>query len=95
MDPSGRKEMVSAAMGQLGLPAFSVGRGLDWDSLSPSAREGLNTLFLARLRLCVHYCIDRDAVHKKKTAFLTLSDKKNRASRGFLVGLSTKKLRMI
>jgi len=67
MDPSGRKEMVSAAMEQLGLPAFSAGRGLNWDSLSPSAREGLSTLFLARLRFCVHYCIDLDAV-KKKTA---------------------------
>jgi len=26
----------------------------------------LHSLFLARLRFCVHYCIDRDAVQKKK-----------------------------
>jgi len=28
----------------------------------------LSALFLASLRFCVHYCIDRDTVHKKKTA---------------------------
>jgi len=51
----------------------------------------------------VHYCIDRNAVavfldseknffFSKKKSFLTLSGKKqNRASRSFLVGLSTKK----
>ena len=55
-------------------------------------------LFLARLRFCVHYCMDRDAVKKKNHAsrgFWTLSEKNNRASRGFLIGLSTKTFRKI
>jgi len=39
--------------------------GLAW-SVSP--------LFLARLRFCVHYCIDRDAVKKKKPRFARFSD---------------------
>jgi len=39
-------------------------------------------LFLASLRFCVHYCIDRDTVQKKK----------NRASRGFFVVMSTTNL---
>ena len=42
-------------------------------------------LFLASLRFCVHYCIDHDTVPKKK----------NCASRGFCVGLSTPNLKMI
>jgi len=50
----------------------------------------LTALFLARLRFCVHYCIDRDAVQKNKNhGFFDAVKKKNR------VGLSTKKLRMI
>jgi len=43
------------------------------------------TLFLASFRFCVHYCMDRDTVQKKK----------NRALRGFFVGLSTTNLKII
>ena len=60
----------------------------------PSNMLQLQPLFATRLRFCVHYCIDRDAV-KKKTGFLTLSKKKNCAKRGFLIGLSTKQSREI
>ena len=35
------------------------------------ADEGRDALFLARLRFCAHYCIDRDAVQKKRTALRT------------------------
>jgi len=38
---AGRAEMVSAAMNELGMSTFATERGLDWDSLSPSAQEGL------------------------------------------------------
>jgi len=40
---------------------------------------------MASLNFCVHYCIDRDTVQKKK----------NLASRGFFVVLSTTNLKMI
>ena len=30
--------------------------------------DSICALFLASLRFCVHYCIDRDTVQKKKTA---------------------------
>ena len=48
------------------------------------APSGWVTLFLASLRFCVHYCIDRDTVQKK-----------NRASRAFFVVMSTTNLKMI
>jgi len=35
---------------------------------APATNEGYKALFLATLRFCVHYCIDRDTVQKKKTA---------------------------
>jgi len=64
----------------------------------PLARAS-HPLFLAKLRFCVHYCIDRDAVPQKKNAlravFWRCPKKINRASRGFLVVLSTKKFRKI
>jgi len=39
--PVERAEMVPAAMGQLSMFTFAAERGLDWDLLSLSAREGL------------------------------------------------------
>jgi len=36
--------------------------------------SSLGPLFLARLRFCVHYCIDSDTVKKKTAGFLTLSE---------------------
>ena len=42
----------------------------------------MRSLFLASLRFCVHYCIDRDTVQKKKTA-------------GFFDVMSTTNLKMI
>jgi len=41
LDFAGRAEMVSAAISELGMNTFATERGLDWDSFSPSAREGL------------------------------------------------------
>ena len=45
LDHAGREEIVSAAMGQVSLPAcaFAAPRRLVWYSLSPSTREGLNS----------------------------------------------------
>jgi len=51
-------------------------------------RVALLPLLLARLRFCVHYCIDRDAVNKAVR-------EKKRASRDFFIRLSTKKFKKI
>jgi len=46
----GRSEMVSAAMSELGqlgpeahAKALALKRGVEWESLSPPARDGLNS----------------------------------------------------
>ena len=55
-----------------------VGENFGYDKISVS-KFRFPPLFLANLRFCVHYCIDRDTVQKTK----------NRASPGFFVVMST------
>ena len=56
-------------------------RSIRSDSLIGSS-SACPSLFLANLRFCVHYCIDRDTVQKKKI-------------HGFFVVMSTTNLKMI
>jgi len=48
-------------------------RSIRSDSLIGSS-SACPSLFLANLRFCVHYCIDRDTVQKKKNSILKLEN---------------------
>ena len=82
-DPQNMNKFAAGSLGAA--TAHRIKWILSGQSAGEQMRQWQQALFLASLRFCVHYCIDHDTVPKKK----------NRASRGFFVGLSTPNLKMI